>query len=236
MRRARKRTKIEDIALDMQCTAELMPGPEDVVPDSQILAAMEEIQDLEEKDRDGRTLLSNAACYGRAETVKYLLKRGADVRTTDECGFTALHFAVQCGNEEIVALLIEAGADVNAPVKYLLKRGADVRTTDECGFTALHFAVQCGNEEIVALLIEAGADVNAQNQWGNVPLSMGNRKTPMGIYSLLMQHGADPTIKNDYGVSMDEIYPFLTEMKNQIDHASYGKGSTLHGRRIVQTP
>ena len=152
MRRARKRTKIEDIALDMECTAELMPGPEYVVPDSQILAAMEEIQDLEEKDRDGRTLLSNAACYGRVEAVKYLLKRGADVHTTDECGFTALHFAVQCGNEEIVALLIEAGADVNAQ--------------NQWGNVPLSMGDGATPMRIYSLLMQHGADPTIKNDYG----------------------------------------------------------------------
>lgn len=152
MRRARKRTKIEDIALDMQCTAELMPGPEDVVPDSQILAAMEEIQDLEEKDRDGRTLLSNAACYGRVKAVKYLLKRGADVNTADECGFTALHFAVQCGNEEIISLLIKAGADVNAQ--------------NQWGNSPMSMGNMATPQHIYALLLQNGADPEMKNFYG----------------------------------------------------------------------
>ena len=66
---------------------------------------------------DGRlTLLKCAAMHGRADLVRYLLSRGADVNYATEYAETALQWA--CGGSspdiEVLKLLISAGAKVNA--------------------------------------------------------------------------------------------------------------------------
>jgi len=59
------------------------------------------------------TPLIHAAQKGRAEIVKMLLDRGADVRAIDHNGMSALLQAIDKGYPEIAKMLIERGSDVN---------------------------------------------------------------------------------------------------------------------------
>ena len=101
----------------------------------------------------------------------------------------------------------------------------DPDTKDECGWTALHYAVKYGNEKTVTLLLEKGADPNIETDSGRTALEMLlNRRNeeffidyiagpPMLGMSLerfnlqrydsmlisLLENGADPDTKNDFG-------------------------------------
>ena len=104
--------------------------------------------------------LHNAVAGGHAETVGFLIERGADVNLCQEGTISdaaPLHIAANYGYSEIVELLIRRGADVNAP-----KSAGGIT-----GITPLHDAVLTGQAheghlKSVELLIENGADVNAQ--------------------------------------------------------------------------
>jgi ankyrin repeat protein len=62
--------------------------------------------------RSGFTPLMAAACYGRVEIAKYLLKEGANQYAQDLKGFTAIDFARKMNKKSILALL---DYDPNAP-------------------------------------------------------------------------------------------------------------------------
>jgi len=99
-----------------------------------------------------------AANRGRAEIVKLLLDRGAQVdakRSTD--GATALCQASMLGHAEVVRLLLEKGANPNA------------KNSD--GRSALWQASILGHTEVVKLLLEGGAVPDAKNNDGNMALS-----------------------------------------------------------------
>ena len=102
---------------------------------------------------DGRlTLLKCAAMHGRADLVRYLLSRGADVNYATEYAETALQWA--CGGSspdiQVLKLLISAGANINArngslwtPLGiYLFNESNPLRT------------------EVVALLLRHGASLD----------------------------------------------------------------------------
>jgi ankyrin repeat protein len=59
----------------------------------------------------GDTLLIVAAYGQQVETVRELLRRGADTAIVNSMGQTALACAVFRGNEEILLELLQAGAD-----------------------------------------------------------------------------------------------------------------------------
>lgn len=66
-----------------------------------------------EQESGYRPNLLRATAYRNCESVKKLLKAGADVTKIDRHGATALQFAVANGDLEIAKVLIDADSDVN---------------------------------------------------------------------------------------------------------------------------
>eukprot|EP00931_Biecheleriopsis_adriatica_P077938 TRINITY_DN51409_c0_g1_i1.p1 TRINITY_DN51409_c0_g1~~TRINITY_DN51409_c0_g1_i1.p1 ORF type:complete len:530 (+),score=146.30 TRINITY_DN51409_c0_g1_i1:66-1655(+) len=66
---------------------------------------------LDVEDHEGNTPLSEAACYGEAEIVEYLLSIKAHPNVRNAQGRTPLFRATYNGHEDIVKLLLETGGD-----------------------------------------------------------------------------------------------------------------------------
>ena len=74
---------------------------------------IEQGKDVNETTRkSGFTALMGAACYGRVEIAKILLKNGADQNARDSKGFSAIDFARKMNKKSILALF---NYDENAP-------------------------------------------------------------------------------------------------------------------------
>lgn len=97
----------------------------------------------DDRDKNGATSLMWAACNGRAEAVKLLLRAGANPNAVDGVHEgTALHYALESFEEDnsaVINLLMEAGADPN------------VRTTT--GLTPLHVLACYGRPNDAAALL-----------------------------------------------------------------------------------
>ena len=88
-------------------------------------------------------------------------------------------------------------------------------------------------------LIKAGADVNAKNRFGNTPLQMhighydrpsrSTTKSSVPVISLLLKHGADPSLKNNFEKS---IFFYLEKGCGPI---SYDLFMQLYQKRKVQS-
>lgn len=111
------------------------------------------------------------------ETIRILLKYGAEVNYRAKEGRTLLHDAVSRGREDLVDLLLKHDADINAKDKY--------------GYTSLHWAVSSKNKKMVELLVARGADVNARNLQGRTPLydTWGGSNLDVQIAEILRKHG-----------------------------------------------
>lgn len=105
-----KKSVIDEIS----CNMLTIYGHELKVLDIDIINQIIMINDIEQTDRDGRTLIISASFYGRLDLVKYLLDRKVNVNATDKMGFTALHAATQNGYIDIITFLLDNGAEVNA--------------------------------------------------------------------------------------------------------------------------
>ncbi|KAF4801193.1 hypothetical protein TURU_036603 [Turdus rufiventris] len=107
-------------------------------------------------------------------------------------------------------------------VEHLLQTGASVHARDDGGLIPLHNACSFGHAEVVSLLLCQGADPNARDNWNYTPLHEAAIKGKIDVcivpmadeYSLLhdtdetefahrvlLQHGADPNIRNTDGKS-----------------------------------
>ena len=96
-------------------------------------------------------------------------------------------------------------------IKALLKSGSDIHETDKNGVTPLHHAVRFRSPVAVATLLEHGADVNKTCRRSGstalhravtltgAPGTAGRKGEARQIIELLLQYGADPSIKNRNG-------------------------------------
>lgn len=57
------------------------------------------------------------------------------------------------------------------------------------------------------MLLENGADIHARDVYGNTPLLRTRPVAPKEVFEILLNHGADPKEKNDFGVSALDIFP-----------------------------
>ena len=63
--------------------------------------------------------LIRGVLHGHTDCTELLLRKGANVNTTDGTGNTVLIHAARIGNEDCLELILNAGADVNNTDKYV---------------------------------------------------------------------------------------------------------------------
>ncbi len=165
----------------------------------------------------GYTRLQKAVAENDLSSVVALIKMGADVNMRGNLMYPPLHLALDRDRHSIAVALIQAGADVNLPdatgktplhravmqsqetfVRTLVKLGADTNAKDDQGRTPLH-VITTSNPDIVDLLVQNNARLNEKDINGNTPLHTFLDK-PVLVEKLL-KNGADPNVKNDFGVS-----------------------------------
>ena len=99
--------------------------------------------------------------------------------------------------------LMMAAFKHNAPaVRALLAKGAIVNRP---GWTALHFAAASGDDEITKLLLEHHAHIDADAPARFTPLMIAAREGHESTVRLLLDAGADASLKNTEGLSAAQI-------------------------------
>ena len=148
-----------------------------------------------------------------ARTVTRLLQRGFDPNTPDPQGQVGLFLALRGGSEQVVQVLLahpELKVDATNtsdetplmmaalrgaldPARRLLERGAQV---ERPGWTPLHYAASGPNVAVVKLLLDRGSPINARSPNGTTPLMMAARYGTEESALLLLDRGADATLRN----------------------------------------
>jgi ankyrin repeat protein len=164
--------------------------------------------DARATNRYGASTLMAAAAGGDADSVRLLLRHGADPNARpafDQAGFlfgggrSPLMWAAFRGDLTVMNLLVDAGADVNLPglygtalaqatwadrreaAEWLVARGANPRIAGIVdGYTPLHWAAssELGDPGVVRLLLGHGADPN-QGGGESVDAFLGTPQTPL---------------------------------------------------------
>ena len=180
----------------------------------------------------GQTALMWAASEGHADVVDLLLEKGAKIDAVTKAGFNALVFAALKNDAPSVKRLLKAGANPNYALPdqtkilalsatngsidaalALLDGGADPNVADKTGNTPLHVAAQNGSIELVKKLLTKGANLNAQNAPAQLtgfrpvgglqtPLLIAARSNNVDVMRVLIEAGADRTLKPQDGVSL----------------------------------
>lgn len=176
--------------------------------------------ELEESDRTGATLLSQAAHYGKVNITKELIALGANIESQDRIGKTPLMWAGHARSVELIHTLLDAGADVNArdsvvgtalswtagfgdgeSVRALLDAGADANVTGTMGFTPIIWASLTGEADSVEALIGAGAELEKADLTpsGATPLMHAAQTGKADNVAVLVKHGAKLESKDNEG-------------------------------------
>ena len=79
----------------------------------EILLLLDQVNDVNFRDSDGRTPLHVAAQYGHNDAIGMLLSRGADISIQDNGGLTPPHVAVRARQTEATAVLLSRGAVID---------------------------------------------------------------------------------------------------------------------------
>ncbi|KAJ3511724.1 hypothetical protein NMY22_g15564 [Coprinellus aureogranulatus] len=132
--------------------------------------------------QDG-TPLSFASHEGDIKLVTRLLECGADPDLQGGIYGTALQAACCKGRLEVVNLLLEHGADPN------LTEGGHWGS-------ALHACAWLGDVDCAQALLEHKADPNMRGKYGDTPLSDACFRGRTKVAKLLLDFGADPTIRS----------------------------------------
>lgn len=153
-----------------------------------------------------------------AAVVRSLLKRGFDPNTVNPKGNPALIAALREPSLAVVTALLESpltqvevrtAQDESALMlaalkgdvdicKLLIARDADV---NKPGWAPLHYAATGGHIAVMRLLLDNHAYIDAASPNGSTPLMMAARYGTNDAVKLLIDAGADPTLKNTQGMT-----------------------------------
>jgi len=117
---------------------------------------------------------------GYPDTIRSLVKSGADVDRYVPGEGTPLVQAARLGDVRTARMLLAAGADVNK---------AAPGDGNPLIAAAAHRRL-----EMVELLVEAGADVNAYVRYDETPLINAARRGDVPVVAYLIERGADPNL------------------------------------------
>jgi uncharacterized protein len=172
------------------------------------LAAVEQLVEedgrrLNAQDWNRGTPLMKASVRGHDAVVMRLLALGADVGLRDVEGRAASHWACYGNRASTLTLLLDAGALLNA--------------RDYFGRTLLLQAVLSQAAPCVAVLVDRGGDaleLDVQANNGYTALHWAATHNHNEIVRLLLQLGADPTLRNINGKTPLDIARFLGRQPN----------------------
>ncbi|WP_449276778.1 ankyrin repeat domain-containing protein [Leucobacter sp. GX24907] len=148
-------------------------------------------------NRRRETAVLRAAKAGHYEAVRFLIERGADIDLQDETCLNPFLFGCISGDLELVRLTVEAGVDLERLTRF--------------GGNGLTPAAEKGHLEVVRyLLANTSVNVNLTNTVGwtalieAIILGDGGR-VQQEIVRLLLEHGADPRMSDEWGTSPLEL-------------------------------
>jgi ankyrin repeat protein len=153
------------------------------------------------------------------ETVRLLIKAGADINHVDKFRESALRVAVRVNNIPMVRLLLELGADVH---QYRDDPSVEEQSGNTILMEAIHWYSVFKNTQTIKVLLEHGANSNDKNTrnydedcdenyggkctWrGYTVLTYAAKEGYFEVAKLLLEHGADPKATRQDGKIAYEV-------------------------------
>jgi len=170
---------------------------------------------INDQGAHGFTLLMHAVLTLRPQVISLLIENGADPTIPSGNGLAPVHVAAEMDKPIYLKSLLTDKKIANA-------------TNHNHSLTPLHHAVKGIRPDNVLLLLEMGAEINAKSSVGNTPLSKATAPLDFPTARLLLQHGADPYIKNNVGKRyVDSLYNWEDRGKLLTEEAQAELAKTL---------
>ncbi len=134
--------------------------------------------------------LTQAAARNDVAALRQLLGEGHKADEGDT-SWTPLIWAARSGSVDAITILIDHGADVNLPGP----------TGDNWDATPLQHAILERRPAAARVLLDRGADANRSADRSLAPLFLAAGDTDPTILTLLLTHGADPSIESEDGAT-----------------------------------
>lgn len=185
--------------------------------ESSALLEIPNSNNIEVRDKLGRTPLHLAAKAGDWDKVKLLCDYGADIEVQDMDGCTPMFLATQSGKLSVVTLLLYYGANINVKdmdgrtplhsaaqegnldmVQFLLSRCAKIELLDRFAYTPILSAARSGKWSAVKLLIDKGAKFNNEITYQGTPLHFAVQEGNLDMVEFLIDKGANIESQDDY--------------------------------------
>ena len=159
-----------------------------------------------------------AVKYDDVQRIENLLQLGFDPNTPDPLGQLPIVIALREPSLKVAAVLINSAqiklnllnsagesalmiASLTGDLKLvriMVAKDADVNKT---GWTALHYAASKGHLDVISFLLENHAYIDAASPNGTTPLMMASRYGSIESVKLLLDQGADASLKNMQGLT-----------------------------------
>ncbi|KAF5605623.1 serine threonine phosphatase 6 regulatory ankyrin repeat subunit A [Fusarium pseudocircinatum] len=180
-----------------------------------------------DKDNEGQSVWHYGIRFLREEATDILQDQHlSTINASNDSGETPLHLAVKVKSEKTVDLLLKLGARTEmtakeqSPLMFACSRGeakmvylmlnSNKRAAEEVdkeGKSPLHYVIECKScndedqEKIVKWLVSAlkSGDIDAEDQRSWTPLHVACQNSKSSIVSILVDKGADPSVKDDKG-------------------------------------
>ena len=177
-----------------------------------IKALLQKGANINTQDKNNQyTPLMYAVKDGKADSLRYLLIRGANPNIKGVNQMSALHLATILNRLRVLRILLESGADIKAKDKhyktfydyasksYLNTVVNDIYETRKNANEALLDFCVLGSLSGVVYSLQNKANINAQNRDGDTPLILAVRYKHNKLVAYLLSIGADASVKNKYG-------------------------------------
>src|SRR6185369_3456638 len=155
------------------------------------------------------SVLMAAARTGEPETLRVLLKAGADPNAVErKFGETALMWAAGNNHGEAVRVLVAGGAkpdtrsaEINLPKAPVDFSFAVATALPRGAMTALMYAARQGQLDGVTALADAGANLNVVDPEGSTAMVIAIINAHYEVAARLVEKGADPNIGDAAGMA-----------------------------------
>ncbi|XP_058459318.1 uncharacterized protein LOC131435441 [Malaya genurostris] len=175
--------------------------------------------DTNGKDLEGRTPLHYAVNSGLIEIVKLLLSKGADVTQATNKGNTPLHTAASKGNAAIVEELLQQME------QHGINDFINSKTT-ATGTTSLHIAAKNGYLDVTKILLKRGAAYNPTNNDNKTPLEISGNRYITYLLELIAE--AFAAAKNGNIKIINKL------QTSKVDFTSITNARNEHGHTVLQ--